>query len=77
MAAIASRIKKIIETRLPNGIPAKTAGSTLNTRLGPSAGSSPIAKTAGKMTMPTNSAIIVSKMTTYAVAEVRFSSSGR
>ena len=68
-----SRTKKIIDTRLPIGMLENTVGNTLNTRLGPSAGSSPMENTAGKITMPIKRAMNVSNNTTYTVAAVRFS----
>ena len=58
------RIKNIIMNKLPNGICSKIAGNMMKMSPGPSAGDSPSANTAGKMTSPAKIEMIIFKIET-------------
>src|SRR5699024_4690431 len=73
-AANKNKIKKIVKKNIPKGICLKAAGKAINNNPGPTSGSMPIEKTAGKIASPANNATTTFIITTTKAELTKFSS---
>src|SRR5699024_61690 len=73
-AANKNKIKKIVKKNITKSICPKAAGKAINKKPGPTSGSMPIEKTAGKIASPANNATTTFIITTTKAELTKFSS---